>query len=97
MKGQGTGKICLLYWGFVTSKFFFIHFTINEAKKFVRYTLYRGLHYMEVAIISRFLLTVKTQVNCTPQDSNNELIIWKMNPLVVPVTGVKFKSELLHV
>ena len=25
-----------------------------------------------------------------------ELIIWKMNPLVVPVTGVKFKSELLH-
>ena len=30
------------------------------------------------------------------QDSINELIIWKMNSLVVPVTGVKFKSELLH-
>ena len=28
----------------------------------------------------------------TPQDSINELIIWKMNPLVVPVTGVKFNS-----
>ena len=31
-----------------------------------------------------------------PQDSINELIIWKMNLLVVPVTNVKFKSELLH-
>ena len=31
-----------------------------------------------------------------PQDSINELIIWKMNPLVVPVTSVKFNSELLH-
>ena len=36
------------------------------------------------------------QVKRTPQDSINELIIWKMNPLVVPVTSVKFKSELLH-
>ena len=36
------------------------------------------------------------QVKCTPQDSINELIIWKMNLLVVPVTNVKFKSELLH-
>ena len=31
-----------------------------------------------------------------PQDSINELIIWKINLLVVPVTNVKFKSELLH-
>ena len=31
-----------------------------------------------------------------PQDSINELIIWKMNPLVVPVTSVKLKSALLH-
>ena len=23
------------------------------------------------------------------------MIIWKMNPLVVPITSVKFKSELL--
>ena len=30
------------------------------------------------------------------QDSINELIIWKMNPLVVPVTGVKFKAAFLH-
>ena len=36
------------------------------------------------------------QVKRTPQDSINELNIWKMNPLVVPVTSVKFKSELLH-
>ena len=27
----------------------------------------------------------------TPQDSSNELIIWKMNPLVVPETSVNFK------
>ena len=92
MKGQGTGKICLLYWGFVTSRFFFIHFTINEAKKIVRYTLYRGLHYIEVVIISRFHLQSK-QVKRTPQDSINELIIWKMNPLVVPVSFVKFKAH----
>ena len=36
------------------------------------------------------------QVKCTPQDSINELIIWKMNLLVIPITVVKFKSELLH-
>ena len=32
------------------------------------------------------------QVKRTPQDSISELIIWKMNPLDVPVTGVKFKA-----
>ena len=31
-----------------------------------------------------------------PQDSVHELIIWKMKPLVVPVTGVKFTSAFLH-
>ena len=31
-----------------------------------------------------------------PQDSIKELIIWKMNPLVVSVTSVKFKSAFLH-
>ena len=36
------------------------------------------------------------QVKRTPQDSINELIIWKMNALVVPVTSVKFKSAFLH-
>ena len=31
------------------------------------------------------------------KDSLNELIIWKkMNPLVVPVTDVKFKSTFLY-
>ena len=36
------------------------------------------------------------QVKRAPQDSINELIIRKMNPLVVPVTGVKFKAAFLH-
>ena len=36
------------------------------------------------------------QVKRTPQDSINELIIWKMNLLVVPITSVKFKSAFLH-
>ena len=36
------------------------------------------------------------KVKPTTQDSINELIIWKMNPLVVPVTGVKFKAVFLH-
>ena len=36
------------------------------------------------------------QVQRTPQDSISELIIWKMKPLVVPVTGVKFKAAFLH-
>ena len=36
------------------------------------------------------------QVKHTPKDSINKLIIWKMNPLVIPVTSVKFKSELLY-
>ena len=33
------------------------------------------------------------QVKNTLQDSINELIIWKMNPLVVPVSFVKFKAH----
>jgi len=43
-KDQGNGKICSLFRGFVTSRFFFIYFTITEVKKVVRYTedLYRG-------------------------------------------------------
>ena len=36
------------------------------------------------------------QIKCTPQDSINELIIWKVNPLVVPVTSVKLKLAFLH-
>ena len=42
-------------------------------------------------------LLQSNQVKRTPQDSINELIIWKMNPLVVPVTGVKFKAAFMHV
>ena len=36
------------------------------------------------------------QVKRTPQDSINELIIWKRSPVVVPVTSVKFKSAFLR-
>ena len=36
------------------------------------------------------------QVKRTPQDSINELIIWKRSPVVVPVTSVKFKSAFPH-
>ena len=42
------------------------------------------------------LLLQSNQVKRTPQDSINEFIIWKMDPLVVPVTGVKFKAVFLH-
>ena len=45
--------------------------------------------------INGFFLQSK-QIKRTLQDSINELIIWKVNPLVVPVTGVKFESEFLH-
>ena len=31
-KGQGTGKICSLYRGFVTSRFFSTYFTITGVK-----------------------------------------------------------------
>ena len=49
--------------------------------------------------ILTFFLSVKLQskqVKRTPQNSINELIIWKMNSLVVPVTDVKFKAAFLH-
>ena len=36
------------------------------------------------------------QVKRTSQDSTNELIIWKMNPLVAPVTSVKFRLAFVH-
>ena len=36
------------------------------------------------------------QVKRTFQNSINELIIWKMNLLVIPETSVKFKSAFLH-
>ena len=34
------------------------------------------------------------QVKRTPQDSTNELIIWKRNPLVVSITSVKSKISV---
>ena len=41
------------------------------------------------------IITVKPgQVH--PQDSIHELIIWKMNAVVVPIVSVKFKSAFLH-
>ena len=47
-------------------------------------------------LTDQFPLLQSNQVKRTPQDYINELIIWKMNPLVVPVTGVKFKAAFLH-
>ena len=43
-----------------------------------------------------FKVLQSNQVKRTPQDSISELIIWKINPLVVPVTGVKLKAAFLH-
>ena len=42
-----------------------------------------------------FYITVKAG-QAYPQDSITELIIWKMNPLVVPVSFVKFKPAFPH-
>ena len=67
---------------------------------FYIYTLYHtrfvspALYIAEQCQLSVFLQS--KQVKRTPQDSINELTIWKMNLLVVPVTGFKFKSGLLH-
>ena len=36
------------------------------------------------------------QIKHTPIDSVNELIIWKMNLLVIAATRIKFKSALLY-
>ena len=62
------------------------------------------LYWVDLDLVFKMSITVvhledilqSKQVKCTPQDSINELVIWKMNLLVVPVTSVKFKSELLH-
>ena len=51
---------------------------------------------MSITVVHLEDVLQSKQVKRTPQDSINELIIWKMNLLVVPVTSVKFKSELLH-
>ena len=55
-KGQGTGKMCSLYRGFVISWFFFIYFAITGVKKIVRYTEDVEVHYIEVPLY--FSLTV---------------------------------------
>ena len=49
MQGQGTGKICLLYQGFIIARFFFIYFTITGVKKIV--------HYAEDFAIERFVIS----------------------------------------
>ena len=40
-------------------------------------------------------ITVKTG-QAYPEDRVNEASIWKMNPLVVSATSLKFKSVFLH-
>ena len=49
-----------------------------------------------ISYILHWIILQSNQVKRTPQDSINELIISEMNPLVVPVTGVKFKAAFLH-
>ena len=45
--GQETGKICLLYRGFIISRFFSIYFTITGIRK----SFVKGLGYLEVHFI----------------------------------------------
>ena len=66
-KGQGTGKICLLYRCFVTSRFFLIYFTITREKKF---SLYRGLGYIEV----RYIKVPLYLSGLSPSDSFDEAL-----------------------
>ena len=65
---------------------------INSTIGRPRLSLTRGI--WEPLIIGTYI-TVKAG-QAYPQDSINELIIWKMNPLVIPVTSVKFKLASLH-
>ena len=55
-----------------------------------------GRKFSITAAILKYKILQSNQVKRTLQDSISELIIWKMNPLVVPVTGVKFKAAFLH-
>ena len=51
-----------------------------------------------LSVHSLIFFLQSNQVKRTPQDSINELIIWKMNPLVVPVAWISsdyFESLLL--
>ena len=60
--------------------------------------IYTLLSYITIPtkIIKFKPLLQSRQVKRTPQNSINKLIIWKINPLVVCVTGVKFKSAFLY-
>ena len=63
-------------------------------------SIFRPAFWKDHSIILQILVIMtmlqSRQVKRTPQDSINELIIWKMNPLVISVTSVKFKSVFLH-
>ena len=67
-----------------------------QAREAPLLTFLQLYHLWQKRLFFCILFLQSKQVKRTPQDSVNELIIWKMNPLVVLVTGVKFKSELLH-
>ena len=56
----------------------------------------RDSHFKAEDLHGTYQYLQSNQVKRTPQDSINELIISEMNPLVVPVTGVKFKAAFLH-
>ena len=65
---QGTGKICSLLGAFVTSRFFFIYFTITWLKKIVRYA--------EV-VISRFVISGSTKKSTKCHVAGFFLVIYK--------------------
>ena len=49
--GQETGKICLLYRGFIISRFFSIYFTITGIRKsFIKELGYLEVHCIEVPL-----------------------------------------------
>ena len=49
--GQETGKICLLYRGFIISRFFSIYFTITGIRKsFIKELAYLEVHFIEVPL-----------------------------------------------
>ena len=62
-KGQGTGKICSQYQGFVMSRLFFTYFTINGVKKIIGYT--------EAIVMYRFIISRLHRTNEPPCVTNS--------------------------
>ena len=82
-----------------------LHATANITAESLNFWLIKLVKEQSLLILCNNKFTVcvilkehysQTKSSVPPQDSVSELIIWKMNPLVVPVTGVKFKVAFLH-